>query len=92
MRLAPLLRRPPAWVSSLHHVSPNPHSYADIYQKWGLFKMTIAKARKLVATAGFETVDVSTRYFATSTARWPVLGEILTWHAQFLLRKPRSYA
>jgi hypothetical protein len=31
---------------------------------------------------------MSTRYMPASFIRWPVIGEALTWHAQFLLRKP----
>lgn len=81
--------KPPEWVSTLHKASPNPRSFAETYRGWGLHTVTIAKVRNLVATTGLETVDISTRYFPIGTARWPVLGEVLTWHAQFLLRKPR---
>jgi hypothetical protein len=50
--------------------------------------MTIRKFRGLVAGSGLTCLDVSTRYLPVSFVRWPILGEFLTWHAQFLLAKP----
>ncbi|MGD2166369.1 MAG: class I SAM-dependent methyltransferase [Anaerolineae bacterium] len=88
IRLKGQLRRSPEWVGDIYQVSPDPDSFSGIYQDWGLFKMTIAKARGLIKASGLETVDLSTRYLPISLIRWPILGEILTWHAQFLLKKP----
>lgn len=88
IRLKGHLGRSPKWVSDIYQVAADPDSFAGIYEDWGLFKMTIAKARVLITTSGLETVDMSTRYFPISLIRWPILGEILTWHAQFLLRRP----
>lgn len=87
IRLRTQRRKIPRWVSELYHVSSAPQSFSDIYQDWGLFKMTIRKAKHLIKSSGLRIVDMSTRFFPLSLIRWPVIGEILTWHAQFLLQK-----
>ncbi len=82
----------PEWAKKLYPVNEQPTSFAGIYADWGLFVMTIAKARRLIAQSGMTMLDQSTRYFPHSLARWPVLGELLTWHVQFLLQQPVSNA
>ena len=77
----------PDWVSSMHHASEAPASFAELYQGWGLYHMTIARFRRLLRQTRFDLLDVSTRYMPMSFVRWPVIGELLTWHAQFLLKK-----
>jgi SAM-dependent methyltransferase len=77
----------PAWAQRLYAVNEQPTSFAGIYADWGLFVMTIAKARRLIKRSGLTLLDQSTRYFPTSFARWPIVGELLTWHVQFLLQK-----
>jgi SAM-dependent methyltransferase len=79
----------PEWVSDVYEVTDSPASFAETFQNWGLYRMTIAKARHLIAGTDLRTVNMSTRYFPVSLIRWPVLGEVLTWHAQFLLEKAR---
>ena len=77
----------PAWVAEHYHSPEQSESFADLYQGWGLYRMTIRKFRRLICSTNLELINMSTRYFAVSVIRWPVLGELLTWHAQFLLRK-----
>jgi SAM-dependent methyltransferase len=86
-RLVRSEQRHPTWVRELHKVSQKPSSFAETYEGWGLYKMTIANARRLLAPRGFALVNMSTRYLPVSAIRWPGVGEVLTWHAQFLLRK-----
>lgn len=81
-------RSHPAWAQQLYKVAENPNSFAGTYEDWGLFVMTIAKARQLIKVSGFELLNVATRYLPMSFVRWPLLGELLTWHAQFLIKKP----
>lgn len=88
IRLSSQRKRHPEWVVNLYKASLNPQSFSRTYQDWGLYKMTIAKAKRLIAGTGLRIVNMSTRYLPISMIRWPVLGEVLTWHAQFLLRKP----
>jgi SAM-dependent methyltransferase len=87
IRLKGQRREVPEWVSNLYEISTAPQSFAKLYQDWGLFKMTVAKARHLIDVSGLEMLNISTRYLPVSFIRWPVLGEVLTWHAQFLLKK-----
>jgi SAM-dependent methyltransferase len=88
IRLVRQEQRHPEWVRDLFKVSQKPSSFAETFQGWGLYKMTIAKARRLLASSGLELMNTSTRYMPVSAIRWPGVGEVLTWHAQFLLRKP----
>jgi SAM-dependent methyltransferase len=82
----------PEWAQRLYPVNAQPTSFAGIYADWGLFVMTIAKGRQLISQSGMNLLDQSTRYFPHSFARWPLLGELLTWHVQFLLQQPASDA
>lgn len=88
IRLSNRRRRRLEWVDNLYNLSTNPQSFSEIYHDWGLFRMTVAGAKELIAVSGLKIVDMSTRYLPISMIRWPILGEILTWHAQFLLVKP----
>jgi len=88
VRLSRLFRKaPPDWVISVYAPSFSSSSFADIYRDWGLFKLTIAEAVRIISLSALEIVDISPRYLPINTARWPLLGEFLTWHVQFLLRK-----
>jgi SAM-dependent methyltransferase len=78
----------PAWVYQLYNLPEQPASFAHLSDGWGLYKLTIHKFRRLLAQTQLRCRDVSTRYFPVSFIRWPLLGEILTWHAQFLVVKP----
>lgn len=82
----------PEWAQQLYPINEQPDSFAGIYTNWGLFVMTIAKARRLIANSGLTLLDQSTRYLPYSFARWPLLGELLTWHVQFLLQQPPHVA
>lgn len=77
----------PDWIREIYQVSQTPDSFAGIYADWGLYNMTVSKARRLCAQTPLSVLDISTRYMPISFIRWPLLGEVLTWHAQFLLRK-----
>lgn len=87
LRLVNHQRVLPAWVSQMHGASDRPRSFAGLYQGWGLYRMTIRRFRKLLPRTHLSLVNVSTRYLPASFVRWPLVGEFLTWHAQFLLRK-----
>jgi 2-polyprenyl-3-methyl-5-hydroxy-6-metoxy-1,4-benzoquinol methylase len=78
----------PAWVDQLYHATDQVTSFSNLYRGWGLYIMTIGKFRRLLRQTGFILMDISTRYLPASFIRWPVVGEFLTWHAQFLLKKP----
>lgn len=63
------------------------NQYDNAYRGFGLRRVTIASANRWITETGWELVELSTRFSPVNTARWPVLGEFLTWHAEFLLRK-----
>jgi SAM-dependent methyltransferase len=62
-------------------------SWATACGDWGLYPLSIRAVRKLLSSAGLTIVDESTRYLPVNLARIPLLGEFLTWHVQWLLRK-----
>lgn len=78
----------PEWVIKMHMATEQPQSFAKLYKGWGLYRMTIWKFRSLLRHTNFVLCDISTRYWPVSFVRWPIVGEVLTWHAQFLLKKP----
>jgi SAM-dependent methyltransferase len=77
----------PDWIQEIYQVSHTPDSFAGIYADWGLYVMTVGKAQRLIAQTPLTLLNMSTRYMPVSFVRWPLLGELLTWHVQFLLRK-----
>lgn len=78
-------RRIPAWQRG---IVAEGGSYSRAYHGFGLHRVTIAAARRWAAQAGWQVTSLSTRFSPLNTARWPLVGEFLTWHAEFLLRKP----
>ena len=64
-------------------------SYAECYGDWGLYPVTIQKAREAISEAGLQITDESTRFLPINTARIPALGEFLTWHVEFLVTPRR---
>jgi SAM-dependent methyltransferase len=80
-------RHLPAWVAEIHPVREDASGFADLFQGWGLFRMTIGKFLRLLSSSRLECRNLSTRYLPASFVRWPWIREVLTWHAQFLLEK-----
>lgn len=89
VRLYHLLKKGhPAWVMNLYKLEASAsRTFNDTYSDHGLFRRTIAQMRQVIGRTTMEVVDMSPRYLGFNTARWPVIGEFLTWHVQFLLRK-----
>lgn len=88
LRLYHILKRtPPDWVVKIYKPFISSSSFSNIYQGWGLSKLTITEVVQVVQQIGLEIVDMSPRYLPVNTARWPIIGEFLTWHVQFLLKK-----
>ena len=85
-------RNLPPWVGAIHPVREDASGFADLFQGWGLFRMTIGKFLRLLKSSRLERRDMSTRYLPISLIRWPWIREIVTWHAQFLLEKPLPLA
>ncbi len=78
----------PDWIYRYYALPDQAISFAHLSEGWGLYKTTIRKFRRLVGLTRLKCVNISTRYMPLSFVRWPIVGEVLTWHAQFLLVKP----
>jgi SAM-dependent methyltransferase len=65
-------------------------SYASAGGSWGLYPLSIRQARQHLSQAGFTIDDISTKFLSINFARVPLLGEVLTWYVQFLVRKART--
>lgn len=87
MRMINRDRKIPDWVRQFYNVPLKAGSFRSTYDGFGLYQMTIHKFRNLVKDTDLIIFNSSTRYFPISFVRWPIIGEVLTWHAQFLLRK-----
>jgi SAM-dependent methyltransferase len=62
-------------------------TFATCFGEWGLYPLTIRKVRQMLDETGFQIINVSVRFLPFNVARIPILGEFLTWHVQFLMRK-----
>ncbi len=75
------------WLNRHYDISPSAQSFAETYTDWGLYRVTIAQARRWVRKAGFTVKHFGTRYLPVNLAAIPVLGEVLAWHVQMILEK-----
>ena len=88
LRLHRVLNRGrPQWVEALYKGASSACSSGDGYSSHGLFKRTIGQVKRMIDRTTMKIIDVSPRYLFVNTALWPIVGEFLTWHVQFLLRK-----
>jgi ubiquinone/menaquinone biosynthesis C-methylase UbiE len=62
-------------------------SYSSAYDNWGLYRITIKEAKRLIRSSGFMVIDQSTKWLPFNFSNIPLIGEVLTWHVQFLLKK-----
>ncbi len=62
------------------------------YSDGGLYPLTIRQVRGMIGEAGLQITNMSTRFMPLNMARIPLAGEFLTWHVQFIARKPASRA
>jgi ubiquinone/menaquinone biosynthesis C-methylase UbiE len=73
------------WIK--RYLSFSPSSYSSSFGSWGLYRRTISWAKKEIKKFSWDVIDCSTRFSPLNTTLIPVLGEFLTWHIQFLIRK-----
>jgi len=74
-----------AWIEE--HFPGNPQSFTEAWGDWGLYPRTIAGVEKIVCAFPLRLLERSTRWLPVDFSGVPLLGEFLTWHVQFLLRK-----
>jgi SAM-dependent methyltransferase len=73
---------PGTWLHERYPVPPV--SFARAYGSWGLFPMTIRQARQLTVSLPFVIKSQSTRWLPFDISHIPIVGEVFTWHVQFL--------
>ena len=78
--------RKSAWVQDNYPTSPD--SFAGAYGAWGLYPLTIRKVEGLLRETSFRVRERSTRLLPLDLSGVPFLGELFTWHVQYLLEKP----
>ena len=69
------------------YVSSSPTSYTTSFGSWGLYRMTIMWVKREIKKFHWDLIDCSARFFPVNPTLLPVMGELLTWHAQFLVQK-----
>jgi SAM-dependent methyltransferase len=61
--------------------------FETAFGSWGLYPLTIREVRRLITDAGLKIEHESTRFLPFNLASLPWIGELLTWHVQFILGK-----
>jgi SAM-dependent methyltransferase len=80
-------RHLPAWVAEIHPVREDAAGFGDLFEGWGLYRMTIGGFLRLLRKSPLVCRDMSARHLPISFVRWPGIREVLTWHVQFLLER-----
>lgn len=62
-------------------------SFSSAYSNWGLYRTTIKGVKRQIKSSGFDIIDESTKWCPMNFSKIPLIGEVLTWHVQFLLKK-----
>lgn len=63
------------------------NSFEKAYDNWGLYPLTIKKAKNELKNSNLIIVDQSTKWMPINFSKFNLLNEFLTWHVQFLLVK-----
>ena len=67
--------------------TPDVKSFKTAFGNWGLYPLTIKKMAKIFNEFPIRVIDRSTRWIPLDFSGIPILGEILTWHVQFIIQK-----
>lgn len=65
-------------------------SYEKAFGNWGLYPLTIKKARRLIDSQQVTILDQSVKYLSVNLSKIPIVNEFLCWHVQFLVQKNYS--
>lgn len=77
-----LLRR--NWYTKLSYDKGT--SFENAFGNWGLYPLTIKDTTEIINELPVELINRSTRWLPVDFSGIPYLGEIITWHVQFLLQ------
>jgi len=72
------------WIPSCYPTKPS--SFAQAFGDYGLYPMTIRKARKVIQQAGFRIAHQGVRFFPVNVSKIPLIGEFITWHVEFVIQ------
>lgn len=76
-----------SWVKEHQPAKVAGSGYRSAFGLWGLYPLSIRRAKTLVRSSGLSVLRVSTRFAPLSLARVPIIGELLTWHVQIIARR-----
>lgn len=77
--------KPSSWIKN---ASQNDgEKYSTAFGNWGLYPITIKRCISFIKRVPFEIICQATRYSSIDFSRIPILGEFLTLHVQFIVRK-----
>lgn len=62
-------------------------AFDNAFGHYGLYKFKISHFRRLLDRSKFELLDQSTKWLPLNFSKLPGLGEFMTWHVQFILRR-----
>ena len=85
LRLAQRDRDVPDWLRDHYNIRSSAQSFAETYDGWGLYRVTIQQTRRLVKQTGFNVRHFGTRFLPMNLAAVPIAGEVLAWHVQMIL-------
>lgn len=62
-------------------------SFNNAFEGWGLYPLSIRKVDRLLSKESFFIIERSTRWSSVDVSWIPILGEFITWHVQYLVKK-----
>lgn len=71
------------WIPSRYPIRPA--SFDKAFGAYGLYPVTIRKARRWILQAGFRIIHQGVRFLPLNISKIPILGEVITWHVEFLI-------
>lgn len=85
LSLAQRDRDVPDWLRDHYEIRSSARSFAETYDGWGLYRVTIGQIRRLVKQTGFHVRHFGTRFLPVNLAAIPIVGEVLAWHVHMIL-------
>lgn len=73
------------WYMDLSY--DNKTTYENAFGNWGLFPLTIKAMTELIDEYPVTLINRSTRWLPIDFSGIPYIGEVITWHVQFLFQK-----
>jgi SAM-dependent methyltransferase len=78
-------RKGSSWQTDKYPTCPS--GFDRAFGNWGLYPRTIRQVEEILSALPLDVIHRSTRWLPIDFSGIPILGEFLTWHVQFILRK-----